>query len=244
MGPLAARLASRYRTVAADWPGFGDRPRPPVDWTPEAYRAYLAFLLREILPGPHAVVAAGHAATYALALAVDEPALIGRLVMIAPTWRGPLPTVAGGKRPLFDRIRRWGDRPGLGQLLYRVNVNGPMLRMMTAGHVYSDNAWLAGDRLAEKLAVTSAPGARFASIRFVLGHLDPLASRAEWVGLIERARLPLLLVYGAETPPRSRAEMEAVAERPEVRSVRLARGKLSVHEEFPDEVAGAIGSVL
>jgi pimeloyl-ACP methyl ester carboxylesterase len=244
MEPLAERLADRYRTVAADWPGFGDRPRPQVDWTPDTYRAYLAFLLRDVVPTPHAIIAAGHAATYALAQAVRAPGSINRLAMIAPTWRGPMPTVAGRKRPIFDRIRRLGDAPVLGQLLYRLNVNGPMLRMMTAGHVYSDKSWLAGDRLTEKLAVTEAPGARFASIRFVLGHLDPLASRAEWVGLVERATIPLLLVYGAETPPRSRAEMEAVADRPQIRTVRVDRGKLSVHEEFPDEVADAIRRFL
>jgi hypothetical protein len=43
--------------------------------------------------------------------------------------------------------------------------------------------------------------------------------------------------YGAETPPRSRAEMEALAALPNIRSVRLPRGKLAVHEEFPDATA-------
>jgi pimeloyl-ACP methyl ester carboxylesterase len=200
--------------------------------------------LREVASDPLAVVAAGHAATYVLAQAVEHPDWIKRLVMIAPTWRGPLPTVAGGKRPLFDRIRRWGDVPVLGQALYRLNVNGPMLRMMTTGHVYSDRAWLAGERLSDKLAVTQAPGARFASIRFVTGHLDPLSSHGEWIGLFERVTCPVLVIYGAETPPRSRAEMEAVPTQPNVRTVRLDRGKLSVHEEFPDAVATEIKPFL
>jgi pimeloyl-ACP methyl ester carboxylesterase len=244
MRPLSVRLAGAYRTIVPDWPGFGSRPRPQVDWTPAAYRSFLAFLLREVASDPLAVVAAGHAATYVLAQAVEHPDWIKRLVMVAPTWRGPLPTVAGGKRPLFDRIRRWGDVPVLGQALYRLNVNGPMLRMMTTGHVYSDRAWLAGERLSDKLAVTQAPGARFASIRFVTGHLDPLSSHGEWIGLFERVTCPVLVIYGAETPPRSRAEMEAVPTQPNVRTVRLDRGKLSVHEEFPDAVATEIKPFL
>jgi len=244
MRPLMGRLASEYRTIAPDWPGFGDRPRPRVDWTPAAYRSYLTFLLREVAPDPLAVVAAGHAATYALALAVEHPAWITRLVMVAPTWRGPLPTVAGGKRPLFDRVRGLGDVPGLGQALYRLNVNGPMVRMMTTGHVYSDRTWLHGQRLADKLAVTQAPGARFASLRFVTGHLDPLSNHAEWIDLFERVTCPVLVIYGAETPPRSRAEMEAVPSRPTVQAIRLDRGKLSVHEEFPDAVAAEIEPFL
>jgi len=43
MGPLQRRLAQRYATTCADWPGFGDNARPQVDWTPEAYSAFLAF---------------------------------------------------------------------------------------------------------------------------------------------------------------------------------------------------------
>ena len=34
MRPLAERLAPAFATVAVDWPGFGSRPRPRVDWRP------------------------------------------------------------------------------------------------------------------------------------------------------------------------------------------------------------------
>jgi hypothetical protein len=51
-------------------------------------------------------------------------------------------------------------------------------------------------------------------------------------------------VYGAETPPRSRAEMEALAALPGVRSVQLVRGKLAVHEEFPDTTAAVVEAFL
>jgi hypothetical protein len=52
------------------------------------------------------------------------------------------------------------------------------------------------------------------------------------------------LVYGAETPPKSRAEMEALAALPGVRAVRLPQGKLSVHEEFPDATMEVVASFL
>ena len=95
MGPLAEHLAPRYSTVCVDWPGFGARARPQVDWTPDAYSAFLAFLLTSVVPHPHAVIAAGHAASYALKYAASAPPATTRLVLIAPTWRGPLPTVLG-----------------------------------------------------------------------------------------------------------------------------------------------------
>jgi len=52
------------------------------------------------------------------------------------------------------------------------------------------------------------------------------------------------MVYSAQTPSRSREEMEALATVPSIRSVVLPLGKLSVHEEFPDLVAEAIKPFL
>jgi pimeloyl-ACP methyl ester carboxylesterase len=244
MRPLQERLAARYSTLAVDWPGFGEAPRPQVDWTPEAYADFLAFVLSSVMPHPHAIIAAGHAATYVLKHTANASEPTARLVLIAPTWRGPLPTMAGGHRPLFDRLCRLVDVPALGPLVYRLNVNRLVVRYMGAGHVYSDPAFLDEERLRQKLAVVRASGARFASVRFVTGRLDPLASREAFLVTARGAGAPILLVYGADTPPKSRAEMDALAAVPGVRTARLPRGKLSVHEEFPDASLSAIEPFL
>jgi pimeloyl-ACP methyl ester carboxylesterase len=244
MHPLQQRLARHYSTLSVDWPGFGEAARPQVDWTPEAYAAFLAFLLTSVMPHPYAIIAAGHAATYVLKHAGSASEPTTRLVLIAPTWRGPLPTMAGGHRPFFERLCRLVDRPAVGPLIYRLNVNPFMVRRMGAGHVYADPAFLNGERLRQKLAVVRAPGARFASVRFVTGRLDPLASRGAFLDLARRAAAPILVVYGAETPPKSRAEMEALAAVPGIRTARLPRGKLAVHEEFPDATFNAIAPFL
>src|SRR5499433_4254699 len=244
MRALQERLAPRYSTLSVDWPGFSEEARPQVDWTPETYAAFLAFLLTSVMAHPYAIIAAGHAATYVLKHAAGVPEATARLVLIAPTWRGPLPTVMGGQRPFFERLCRLVDRPGLGPFIYRLNVNRFMVRRMGAGHVYADPAFLSEERLRQKLDVVRAPGARFASVRFVTGRLDPLASREAFLDLARRAAVPILLLYGAETPPRSRAEMEALAAVGGIRTARLPRGKLAVHEEFPDASFNAIEPFL
>src|SRR5262249_7473459 len=99
-------------------------------------------------------------------------------------------------------------------------------------------------RLRDKLAVVRAPGARFASVRFVTGRLDPLASREAFLDVARRVTAPILSVYGAETPPKSRAEMEALAAVPGVRTIKLPHGTLSVHEEFPDATMDAVAPFL
>src|ERR671930_789287 len=101
MRPLQERLAARYSTLAVDWPGFGEAARPQVNWTPDAYADFLAFVLSSVIPHPHAIIAAGHAATYVLKHAAGAAAQRTRLVLIAPTWRGPLPTMASGHPPFF-----------------------------------------------------------------------------------------------------------------------------------------------
>src|ERR1700722_18629830 len=66
MHPLFDRLASSFRVVTVDWPGFGGRPRPRCDWSPEILSSFLDWLLSEVTLLPRGIVAAGHAATYAL----------------------------------------------------------------------------------------------------------------------------------------------------------------------------------
>jgi pimeloyl-ACP methyl ester carboxylesterase len=152
--------------------------------------------------------------------------------------------MAGGNRRFFAKIRRAVEAPLIGPLVYRLNVNDFVVRKMVADHVYSDPASLSGAGMADKRKVVAAPGARFASAAFVTGGLDRVATRDDFLALAARTSSPLLLVYGAETPPRSRAEMEALAALPGVRTERLPRGKLSVHEEFPDDVYAAIRPFL
>jgi pimeloyl-ACP methyl ester carboxylesterase len=231
------RLTGRFRVVTVDWPGFGTAPRPALAWEPDALSAFLDHLFRSLPQPPHGVVAAGHAAAYVLHHARQRPGIFDRLVLLAPTWRGPLPTMMGGDRRFFATIRRAVALPVVGPLLYRLNVNRFVVRMMVSGHVYSDAGWLKGARLAEKQKVIDAPGARYASVAFVTGGLDRLHARAAFVELAAETGMPILVVMGGETPRRSRAEMEALGILANVEIVRLPKGKLSIYEEFPDQVA-------
>src|SRR5260370_23497335 len=118
MHPLQQRLARRYSTLSVDWPGFGDAARPQHDWTSDAYAAFLAFLLTSVIAHPYAVIAAGHAATYVLEHAASASGPTTRLVLIAPTWRGPLPTMAGGPPPFFPPLCRLVAPPPAGPPLF------------------------------------------------------------------------------------------------------------------------------
>jgi pimeloyl-ACP methyl ester carboxylesterase len=241
---LMHRLAHRAQVIVPDWPGFGDQPRPAIVWTPDALSAFLAQFVEREVPPLHATVAAGHAATYALFLAARSPSVLGRLVLLAPTWRGPLPTMAGGQRPWFHQIRRMVGTPVIGPVLYRLNVNRLVVRMMMAGHVYSDAQALPAATWEAKQAVIRAPGARFASAAFVTGGLDRVHDREAFLDLARSVEAPRLLAYATGTPPKSRAEMEALASLPGVQSAVTARGKLAFYEEYADDVYPVIDSFI
>jgi len=243
MRPLQERLGASYATLAIDWPGFGDLPRPKVDWRPELYRQFLRFVLDTVVT-PQVTVAAGHAAAYAVAEAADRPDSIGRLCLVGPTWRGPLPTMAGKRMPLFRSLARAVDIPVAGAAFYRLNVNGPVIGMMVRGHVYADPAWVTDARMAEKRTVTEAKGARYASFRFVAGELDLFAEREAFLDAVRRIPGEVILIYGERTPRKSKAEMAALAALENVRSIMLPQGKLSFYEEYPDDAAGAILEAL
>jgi len=240
MRPLQERLAAHFATVAVDWPGFGDRAKPYLDWRPSLYEAFLEYVLTRVVPNPFAIVAAGHGAGYAIRHCAHRATAVERLVWLSPTWRGPLPTMMNGHRPWFRKAARLVDLSGIGPVFYRLNVNRFMVGVMARGHVYADPGWLHGSRLQEKLAVTRAVGARHGSVRFVTGALDPFADRASFLDAAGRIGTPMLNVFAETAPRKSRLEMEALAELARVHTIRLPRGKLSFYEEFPDATADAI----
>ena len=244
LGALHERLAVKFAAVSVDWPGFGDLARPRLDWRPELYVEFLDHLLAAVAPSPYAIIAAGHAAGYVLRHSLERGRGADRLVLLSPTWREPLPTMMGGDRPAFARIARAFDPAVIGPVLYRLNVNRLMLGVMARGHVYSDPHWLRGPRMEEKRAVVHAVGARHASARFVTGGLDPFRSRDDFLRAARDAAVPILSVFSERAPRKSRSEMEALANLPNVTTARLSHGKLSFYEEFPDETYAAVRDFL
>ena len=232
------------RRSSVDWPGFGDLAKPFTDWNPDAYRAFLGHVLTSIAPRPLATIAAGHAACYALQQAEAAPGSAGALCLIAPTWRGPLPTMNAKPPAAFAWLVHLVDLKGIGPLVYALNVNPLVVLMMARGHVYANPAFLTPQKFREKLTVTRAPGARYASVRFVTGQLDPAKNAASFLSDARGVRDPILLLYSGNSPRKSRAEMEALAALPNVERRILPKGKLGAHEEFPASVAAEIQAFL
>lgn len=242
MHPLAQALAGACSCRIPDWPGFGAEPRrPTAALAPALLRHFLQAFAESELASPAVAIAAGHGAAYVMALAAEQPRRFSHIVLVAPTWRGPLPTAMGNhRRPLWTRMRRLVETPVAGPALFRLNMSAPVIRKMMRAHVYAEPSFVSPERLAAKMAVTRRQGARFATAAFVTGGLDLVLERADFLKLFDAPDLPpVLALIGASTPRKSRGDMDALAAHPRVRSD-VIPGALAAHEEYPQAVADAV----
>jgi pimeloyl-ACP methyl ester carboxylesterase len=161
---IADLLGHKYQTIALDWPGFGDSDRPKLDYAPDLYQRFLQDFIRDCIPQPATLLATGHSAGYALQSLQDQPTAWERLILVAPTWRGPLPTMMKGQRPWFKILRNVVRTPILGQFLYQLNTTKSFLRMMYSRHVYANPQNITAELIDRKQIITQQPGARFAPV--------------------------------------------------------------------------------
>ncbi|MCZ0900703.1 alpha/beta fold hydrolase, partial [Microcoleus sp. HI-ES] len=180
MRPLAELLAPKFQVVSLDWPGFGESDRPRTDYEPQLYHQFLKDFVEAIFNSPVAVVAAGHAAGYVMQLAQSQPNIWSKIVLAAPTWRGPLPTMSKQQSGWHGIVRELVRSPLLGQFLYKLNTAPSLLSFMYRRHVYADAAKVTPDFIQSKWQVTQQPGARYGSAAFVTGGLDPAKVRSEF----------------------------------------------------------------
>lgn len=243
MRPLAEILAPNFQVVAVDWPGFGDSSSPRIDYEPQLYHQFLKDFIESIFNSPVAVIAAGHAAGYVMALAQSKPNVWSKIVLAAPTWRGPLPTMSKQQSGWHGIVRELVRSPILGQFLYKLNTAPSFLSFMYRRHVYADPAKVTPDFIQNKWQITQQPGARYGSAAFVTGGLDPAKVRSEFTDNFQQLAVPVMVVIAENAPPKSKAEMEVLAELPGVES-RVISGSLGMHEENAGDLANAIKSFL
>lgn len=235
MRGIAERLSSQFQVVALDWPGFGESDRLPIKYSSTLYHNLLQDFVRDILASPTAVVAAGHAAGYAMQLVQTMPQSVSRIVLVAPTWRGPLPTM-GANQQVSEMLRQLVRSPIFGQVLYQMNTTPSFLRLMYGRHVYVEKAKLTPDFIDHKRQITQQPGARYAPAAFVTGAIDPVQERADFLAYFQPLPIPVMVIIGEQVPPKSREEMDALAGLPGVESSVLP-GSLGMHEEFSAQLA-------
>lgn len=235
---LAEHLAAQFQVFAVDWPGFGESDRLPLDYGPELYTQFLQDFVTATFEQPVAIASAGHAAGYALHLATQQPATCSKLMLIAPTWRGPL-AVMGMPAAVRSGVKELVRTPLIGQALYSLNTQPGFLKWMYRRHVFVDEQKLTPDYIRERHQNTQQSGARYAPAAFVTGGLDPVQNRADVLAQLKQLSCPVMVIIADQSPAASKAEMEAMAALANVQSAHLP-GTLGLAEEYGEAVAKEI----
>jgi pimeloyl-ACP methyl ester carboxylesterase len=238
MKGIAQILASNYRVTVLDWLGFGESECHPVDYNTVLFGHLLEDFVITKFNSPIILIAAGHASGYAIKLLQTKPDFVSKLILIAPTWQGPL-RVMGLPSAIRNGVKNLVRSPLLGQILYYLNTRPSFLRLMYKRHVYVDQTKLTPEFIAQKARITSKKGARYAPAAFVTGSIDPVNNREEFLNDLSSLTIPVLIILAENAPPKSKAEMLAMEKLTTIQTVRLS-GTLGIHEEYPEAVTEAI----
>jgi pimeloyl-ACP methyl ester carboxylesterase len=213
-------LSREYHVVAPDLPGFGLSDRPPLQYRPELYEAFVAdFLARYEDP---AVVASSLTAAYVTDAVATRGAGVSRLVLVCPTTTGgPEPN-----RALQALIRA----PVVGQTLFGLLTSKPGIRYFNADHGYYDTSTLTEEWVDYEWQTAHQPNARFPAAAFISGHLNSDLDLGQTLAEVD---VPVTLVWGREAEVTPLSDGRDVAEAADARLVVFDDAKLLPHVEYP-----------
>lgn len=113
MSPLIGLVSQRFRAVAVDLPGYGASPPLPERVKIEAYADLLTDLAEKMTDSPVVLIGHSMGGMISLTMALRNPALIERMVLISPTITGHLSQYIN----LFVSPITLLERFGLGSLI-------------------------------------------------------------------------------------------------------------------------------
>lgn len=121
---IVDKLAQRYRVIVFDRPGFGYSDRPHRVWTPGAYAELLRKALSQLGVERVTIVSHSFASLIALNLALQHPALVEGLVLVAGYF---YPTA---RADVF--FMSFTAMPGVGDVM-RYTISPPLTRLFLPG---------------------------------------------------------------------------------------------------------------
>eukprot|EP01147_Barroeca_monosierra_P001266 gene1266-4474_t len=202
------------------------------------------------------VIAAGHAAFSALKVAQRHPELFSQLVLLNPTFRGPLPTVrfdlqSQGKELVASALDLTSSIlwkiyqvPYLGDLLHKLFTSPETIKRQLESHVFVNKSQIT-DATILRNQEFALEGPILGKCAFLVGRADPLSSRQELTQLIEHgSKVPTLCIMGAGAPDISRADLEPLRTiaKKKLSNVTVieTKGALRSFEEFPSDIGDII----
>jgi pimeloyl-ACP methyl ester carboxylesterase len=222
-------LSQHFQVFAYDLLGFGLSQRPDIPYTVNTFIQLLRAFLKEVVQKPAFVVAASVSAGHAIQVALKEPALIKKLVLVVPAGANKLtgkngPNVTGSASYPVLKL------PGLGRGLFSVFASKFGIRNFTESFMYYDRRFVTDDLLDYYYTSSHQPGAEYAPLAFFANRLN-----AEIGESFAKLTQPVLLVWGKEARVSPLEDgYRLLKQNPQARMAILEKAKLACNEEQAD----------
>ncbi len=179
--PLEPALRERRRTINVDLPGFGWSSRTEGDYSPVALAHDLADVLTALDVSQADVVAHSWGSSVTLALALEHPAMVRRIVLVG-AW------IYDEQIPPFFR---WARAPGVGEMLFTAfYTERPADRFPAA---FADPSLVSQELVDAIERSFDRPGTSRAALAAARGQCFRQLQRR-----YREVRQPALLVWGAD----------------------------------------------
>ncbi len=182
-GAVVPALATRFRVVTPDLPGFGDSEKPSPTrfaYGVERFAACIADLIAALSLGRPHVVGHGMGGAIAIALAAAHPEFVDRLVLVDPHVYS------------IGRRSRAFDMPVLGGFFFKQLYGRALFRAYFRDFILSPGFPLPLEAIDRMYAAFNAPAARESAYATMLATADTRSTEAR----LYRVRAPSLVIWG------------------------------------------------
>ena len=231
MKPLFERFRGVRPVYAIELPGFGFSPRTDRSYSPELYAHAIAHFVEEVIgQGPVDLIALSLSCEFAALAVLAAPAVFASLTMISPTGFG------NAGIPYSEFRRKSLSVPIWSQAFFDVLTSNASIRHYLAKS-FSSKAAVPAELAEYAFATSHQPGARFAPLYFLGGHLFTPDVRQRFYAEL---KLPVQVLYDRDGYSTFEALPGFVKEHPNWTAVRVPGTFGMPHWERPDETFAAL----
>jgi pimeloyl-ACP methyl ester carboxylesterase len=232
MRSLMDGLATHYRVYVPDLLGFGLSDHPSLLYSADMYVELCRDFLKEVVGRPATLIATGISCNYSIAVAVQEPGLCERLVLLSPISLLKKRSQAPWFAPVITT-------PIVALALYALLTRAPLLRRVIARQYGWQPQDIKSEQMAHYIAVAHQFGAEHAPIVWLTGALD-----IDVLPLLGRLQQPMLLLWGVHALNDRITVLNQLSLPAQAQLVLVHNAGLSVHEEQPETVIANIHTWL
>jgi hypothetical protein len=185
------------------------------------------------------ILASGHSFGYIAGLVEQQPLLFNKLIALSPTFRSPLAVQSkldvSWISEIIQRIVYIFDS------LWRKFTTPERIVKSLDAHVYSAekiNKKLDYEKLYQQKIAGLHHYHMMGGISYVSGVMDITHKLRTFTSLFYGVKKEnILIIRGTDTPKKSYEIMKEIEQQLNVRGVEIEKGKLLLHEEFPEQVS-------